>query len=479
MNPRPYRNPGFLISSAVVALLLVLQLSEFTPGKAGADSMDTALKEMQTFVEAYRLVQADYADTGKIDPNALIQGAIRGMLETLGDPHSRYLPVQDAKDLMIETAGEFGGIGIHIGMENERLSVIAPGEGTPAWRGGVEAGDAIMTIDGRATDTMSLDVAVTLLRGPVGTGVTIEVKRAGLEELIKIPLVRDVIQIHSVRFTQYEDLGYIRISQFSERTADELDEAISALTKQNVRGLILDLRDNPGGVLTGATAVSNRFIDSGVIVSVVSRDPRQTTSYSASPMAAATKLPVAVLVNGGSASASEIVSGAIQDHHRGVVIGTKTYGKGSVQTVENLPDNSKIALTTARYFTPSGRSIHGVGLHPDTGMEIEIPILSDTELKALKRLNDTDIVRDYARKKADYTQADIDRLAILVKAADIDIPRDLLERRYVAELARRNDNRMYLLPHLDRQLKKAIDVLHGASSLDEKEAARPAVTARH
>ncbi|MEK8023797.1 MAG: PDZ domain-containing protein, partial [Candidatus Hydrogenedentota bacterium] len=202
MNPRPYRNPGFLISSAVVALLLVLQLSEFTPGKAGADSMDTALKEMQTFVEAYRLVQADYADTGKIDPNLLIQGAIRGMLETLGDPHSRYLPVQDAKDLMIETAGEFGGIGIHIGMENERLSVIAPVEGTPAWRGGVEAGDAIMTIDGRATDTMSLDVAVTLLRGPVGTGVTIEVKRAGLEELIKIPLVRDVIQIHSVRFTQ-------------------------------------------------------------------------------------------------------------------------------------------------------------------------------------------------------------------------------------------------------------------------------------
>lgn len=478
MNTRPYRQPGFLLASAVVAVLLVLQLSDLAPGRAGADSMDAALREMQTFVEAYRLVQSDFADTSKLNPNSLIQGAIRGMLESLGDPHTRYLPVQDAKELMMETEGQFGGIGIHIGLENNRLAVIAPVEGTPAWKAGVEAGDVIVAIDGRPTDTMSLDIAVTLLRGQIGTKVTIDLLRAGFPDTITVPLVRDVIQIHTVRAAAYEDLGYVRISQFSERTAEELDDALDSLAHQKVRGLILDLRDNPGGVLTGAVAVGSRFIDSGTIVSVVARDPKQSQSFPAAPVPTTTHLPVVVLVNGGSASASEIVSGAIQDYHRGVVIGTKTYGKGSVQTVENLPDGSKIALTTARYFTPSGRSIHGVGLQPDSGMLVDLPPFSDSDLKALKQLNDTDIVREYSRKKTDYSQEDIDKLAVMVKEAGIEISRELLERRYIAELARHNDSRTYLIPNLDPQLKKAIDVLRAALSLQAGEAPRTRTSLR-
>ncbi len=471
MNRLPYRNPGFILAAAVVALLLVFQLSDRSTLRAG-DTIDAALKEMQIFVEAYRIVQSDYADTTRLSPGALISGAIKGMLETLGDPHTRYLPVVEARELVTQTDGEFGGIGIHIGVEKDRLTVIAPVEGTPAWRGGVEAGDVIARIDGVATDTMTLDAAVGMLRGQPGTSVVISVERVGFESPIEIKLVREIIRVQSVRHTTFENLGYIRITQFTERTSEELDAALAALEEARVKGLVLDLRDDPGGVLTGAIAVSNRFIDSGVIVSTIARDPRQSSSYYASSAGRITRLPLAVLVNGSSASASEIVAGCVQDHRRGVVIGTRTYGKGSVQTVENLPDGSKIALTTARYFTPSGRSIHGVGLLPDSGMIVEMPQPTDTDLKGLVALRDTDILRDFARGRQDYTREEFDRLAAQVAAAGIVMSREILERRLVAELERRNDSRIYLRPDLDPQFKKAIDVLRAAQRLEATTARR-------
>lgn len=467
----PYKNPGFIVSSSIVALLLVFQITDKAPLSAQVGTLDESLKEMQIFVEAYRVIQSEYADTTKVSPKSLIEAAINGMLETL-DPHSRFLPEQEAKQLMIETEGEFGGIGIHIGKEDGKLTVIAPVEGTPAWKGGIEGGDIIISIDGVSTETMTLDFAVTRLRGPVGKPVTLGIKRENFPDTLTIKLIRDIIQVHSVRHTMHDNIGYIRMSQFTERTSEELDKAITALSRDRARGLILDLRDNPGGVLTGAIAVTNRFIDTGAIVSIVARDPSQTMTYYASGVSVSSDLPLVVLVNGNSASASEIVAGAVQDHRRGVVIGTKTYGKGSVQTVEPLPENTKLALTTARYATPSGRLIHGIGIEPDTGMNIEIPKLSDTEIKAIQALRDSEIVRDFANKKTAYTSEDIDRLAKIVKDAGIEISRATLERYFAAELARRNESKIYLLPHLDPQLKKAIDILKAALRLDPSLATR-------
>ncbi|HBW46382.1 TPA: peptidase S41 [bacterium] len=472
MKKYPYKNFGFIFSTVIISFLLVFQFSDHTYYSAETENLDKVLKELHIFTEAYRIVQSEYADTTKIDPNTLIAGAIEGMLKSLGDPHTHYMPPKDARELLTQTDGEFGGIGIHIGIENERLTVIAPVEGTPAWRGGVEAGDIIAKINGVATDTMSLDDAVSILRGQPGSAVAISVERYGYSEPIEIKLIREIIKVQTVRYSTIENLGYIRIAQFSERTAEELDEALEAISNAHVKGLILDLRNDPGGVLSGAIAVSNRFIDSGTIVSTMARDTRQSAVYKANPLIKINRLPLVVLVNSYSASASEIVAGCIQDHKRGIIVGTKTYGKGSVQTVENLPDGSKIALTTARYFTPSGRSIHGIGLQPDSGMFVDIPIFSDTDLKGLKELNETDVLRDFVRGKTSYTQDDLDKLASLVKSAGIALSKETLEKRLVAELERRNDNIIYLIPHLDPQLTKAIDLLKAALRLDAHESTR-------
>jgi carboxyl-terminal processing protease len=464
----PYRDPGFLVASFLVAALLILQIADRSRLSAGPERLDASLKEIEVFAEAYRVILDDYADTTKIIPAELIANAIRGMLSNL-DPHSQYRSPEETRELMSATEGEFGGIGIHIGSEKGRLTVIAPVEGTPAWKGGVEAGDVIVTIDGRASDTMSLDIAVSILRGRPGTAVTIEVERFGFARPISIRLIREMIRVPSVRQTTIRNLGYIRLSTFTERTAEELDEALTALDRARARGLILDLRDNPGGVLTGAIAVANRFLDSGVIVSTVSRDPSQTVVHRASAGGLITRLPIVVLVNANSASASEIVAGAIQDHRRGVIIGDTSYGKGSVQTVEKLPDGAAITLTTARYFTPSGRSIHGVGIAPNSGMEISMPTISDSDLAALRAMNespDTDLLREFARHHKSYDQADIDRLAEALATAGITLSRETIERRLLIELARRNDNRLYLEPRLDPPLRRAIELLGASQKLE-------------
>lgn len=473
MDKKPFKNAGYFLATFVILFLLTLQFSH-EPIVAQSNtpvSLDKALEQLEPFISAYHVIQTDFVDTDKIDPNQLIQGAIRGMLDTLDDPHSRYVPLPAADELKISVEGQFGGIGISIGMESGRLTVISPLEGTPAWRAGVEPGDIIVKIDGDTTSDMSLDDAVSLLRGRPGTKVNIEVARRGFDALISIDLTREIIEVRSVRGTTLGDIGYIRMSQFSDRTAVELDEVLRDFRSQDLSGMILDLRHNSGGVLTGAIAVSKRFIDSGVIVSIKSRDPSQTLTYVATPGSVATRLPIVVLINEGSASASEIVAGAIKDHDRGVLVGTKSYGKGSVQTVENLPDGSQIALTTAKYFTPSGVSIHGVGIEPD--IKVEMVTLSDTDKKELGELfqRDTDTIKNYFWGKDSYSEGDVEKLEILLKEKNIELSRDVLEWQILRELSRRHDDKMYVVPRLDPQLKKAIDLLKAEKMLSPHVAA--------
>ena len=298
----------------------------------------------------------------------LIYGAIKGMLETL-DPHSAFMPPNMYKEMQEETKGRFEGLGIEITIKDGILTVVSPIEDTPAFKAGILAGDQIIKIDGDSTKNFTLMDSVKRLRGPRGSKVTITIMREGFTKPKEFTLVRDVIPVRSVRHELLEkNYGYIRISQFQEKTDGEFEKAMKALeeeSKGTLRGLILDLRNNPGGLLDQAVKISDRFIDSGLIVSVEGRKEDQRIKFYAHPDGQLSRYPLVVLVNGGSASGAEIVAGAIQDHGRGILLGTHTFGKGSVQTIIPLKDWSGLRLTTARYYTPNGRSIQAKGIVPD------------------------------------------------------------------------------------------------------------------
>ena len=338
-------------------------------------------EQLRLFSQVLDLVQRSYVK--EVDPQELIYGAIQGMLQNL-DPHSSFLKPDDYKELQIETKGSFTGIGIEITIRDGILTVVAPIEGTPAWKAGLKPGDKIIKINGKPTKGMSLIEAVKLLRGPKGTKVTISILREGWNELKEITLVRDVIPIKSVRyFTIEPGYGYVRISNFQEKTPRELVSALSKLEKENtpLNGLILDLRNNPGGLLSAAVRVADEFIDEGLIVYTEGRLKQQNMRFEATPNRRKHPYPLVVLVNEGSASASEIVAGALQDHHRALIVGMPTFGKGSVQTIIPLPDGSAVRLTTAQYFTPSGRSIQAKGIEPD----VKVPFLDPECLKKAEK----------------------------------------------------------------------------------------------
>ena len=334
-----------------------------------ANRKEDPYEALKLFSQVLELVEENYVK--EVATKDLIYGAIEGMLANL-DPHSSFLKPEDFKELQIETKGSFTGIGIEITIKDGVLTVVAPIEGTPAWKAGLKSGDKIIKINGKPTKGMSLMEAVKLLRGPKGTKVTISIFREGFKELKDITIVRDVIPIKSVRFQTLEPgYGYVRISSFQEKTAKELREALQKLEKQNspLKGLVLDLRNNPGGLLEAAVEVADEFLDEGLIVSTKGRRKDQNFEFKAHPNRHKHAYPIVILVNAGTASASEIVAGALQDHHRAVILGTKTFGKGSVQTIIPLPDGSAVRLTTAQYYTPSGRSIQAEGIEPD----LEIP----------------------------------------------------------------------------------------------------------
>jgi len=357
---------NFKIVLIVFAVFLIGVLVGSGQSQKVSALSNSTYEDLKVFTDVLGLIQKDYVEETK--SKDLIYGAIKGMLETL-DPHSAFMPPNMYKEMQEETKGRFEGLGIEITIKDGILTVVSPIEGTPAYKAGVLAGDQIIKIDGESTKSFTLMDSVKRLRGPRGTKVTISIMREGFTKPRDFTLVREVIPVRSVRHELLEkNYGYIRLSQFQEKTDDEFEKAMKALeeeSKGTLKGLILDLRNNPGGLLDQAVKIADRFIESGLIVSVEGRKEDQKIKFYAHPDGNPAHYPLVVLVNGGSASGAEIVAGAIQDQSRGIIVGTQTFGKGSVQTIIPLKDGSGLRLTTARYYTPSGRSIQAKGIVPD------------------------------------------------------------------------------------------------------------------
>ncbi|EBA05918.1 S41 family peptidase [Sagittula stellata] len=331
----------------------------------------TVYEQLDLFGDIFERIRAQYVE--EVEPSELIEAAINGMLTSL-DPHSSYLPPDDAADMRVQTRGEFGGLGIEVTQEEGFVKVVSPIDGTPAMEAGVEAGDFITHVDGESVLGLTLDQAVDLMRGPVGSEIVITVVREGEEEPFDVSIIRDTIKLTAVRARTESDAVVLRVTTFNDQTYPNLAEGLAEQVEElggmdNVNGVVLDLRNNPGGLLTQAIRVSDAFLEKGEIVSTRGRDPADGDRYNATPGDLAEGKPLVVLINGGSASASEIVAGALQDHHRAIVVGTKSFGKGSVQTVMPLRGDGAMRLTTARYYTPSGRSIQALGVSPDIVVE--------------------------------------------------------------------------------------------------------------
>ena len=360
----------------VVLLLLCLGLGLFLSGQAVTNVSAIPREEyesLETFTNILAIVRKNYVD--EVNTKDLVTGAINGMLHFM-DPHSAYLTPELYKELQMDTQGKFGGLGIEITIKGGMLTVVSPIEDTPAYRAGIKSGDQIVKIEDEFTKDMTLMQAVKKMRGPKGSEITISIKREGVADLLNFTIVRDTIRIKSVRSrTLEEGYAYVRLAQFQERTDRDLQKALEKLSseEEGIKGLVLDLRNNPGGLLTQAVRVTDLFLDSGLIVYTEGRLESQKQKYISRKEGSWTEFPMVILVNGGSASASEIVAGALQDHKRAVVLGTKTFGKGSVQTILPLDDNSALRLTTARYFTPKGRSIQATGIVPDIIIE-NVPV---------------------------------------------------------------------------------------------------------
>jgi carboxyl-terminal processing protease len=349
------------------------------------------IEELRTFSDVFGRIKNDYVV--EVDDKELIENAIRGMLSGL-DPHSSYLDAEQFTELQVGTTGQFGGLGIEVGMEDGFVKVIAPIDDTPAQRAGVQAGDLVIRLDDTPVKGMSLDEAVKVMRGKPGSDIELTIVREGLDQPIKITITRDIIKVKSVKARMLEPgFGYLRISQFQSKTAENLVDAIEDLKKENdgpLEGLVLDMRNNPGGVLNGAVAVSDAFLEKGMIVYTEGRIADSSLRFNATPDDVINGAPLVVLVNQGSASASEIVAGALQDHKRAIIVGSKTFGKGSVQTILPLSSESALKLTTARYYTPSGRSIQAEGITPDIELD-RVKFTSDE--RKIEPLKEADLSR--------------------------------------------------------------------------------------
>lgn len=325
-------------------------------------------EHLKTFTEVLSYIESNYVE--EVEPEKVIHGAIRGLLRTL-DPHSSFMPPDVYREMQVETEGRFGGLGIEITMRDDVLTVVSPIESTPAFRAGIQPGDQIVKVNGESTKELSLIDAVKKLRGPEGSSVTIAIMRQGFSEPKDFTLSRAVIQIKSVRWTKLQDdIGYIKLRNFQKTSAEELEEALQDLGEQKIQSLVLDLRNNPGGLLEQAIAVSDLFLEGGnLIVYTKGRLASQSMKGYSKNDGLHVSYPLAIIINGGSASASEIVAGALQDLGRATVIGTQSFGKGSVQTIIPLSDGSGLRLTTAKYYTPKGSEIHGKGITPDIVVE--------------------------------------------------------------------------------------------------------------
>ncbi len=340
-----------------------------------ADKEQSVYEQLDLFGDIFERIRTSYVE--EVEDGELIESAINGMLTHL-DPHSSYLPPGDFDDMRVQTKGEFGGLGIEVTQENGFVKVVAPIEGTPADRAGVQPGDLITEVDGESVMGLTLNEAVDLMRGPVGSDITITLTREGTPDPFDVKITRETITISPVRSRLEDGVVVLRLTTFNEQTFPELEEQLEQQVEaagglEKVTGFVIDLRNNPGGLLNQAISVVDAFLELGEIVSTRGRDPRDSERYNATPGDLASGKPLAVVINGGSASASEIVAGALKDHHRAVIIGTQSFGKGSVQTIMPVQGEGAIRLTTARYYTPSGRSIQALGVSPDIIVEQRLP----------------------------------------------------------------------------------------------------------
>ena len=351
------------IGAGMIAGLLITAPASFAKEEPPALPLD----ELRTFADVFSQIRVGYVE--EVDDKTLLEYAIQGMLSGL-DPHSVYLTADDFEDLQSNTSGEFSGLGLEVGMENGFVKVISPIDDTPAGKAGIEPGDLILRLDAHPVKGMTLNEAIEMMRGPKGSSIDLTIAREGRAQPFTLTLERDIIKVVSVRKRWLEPgYGYLRIAQFQRRTGEDLGKALDTLMEEELKGIVLDLRNNPGGVLRASVDVVDHFLDGGTVVYTSGRLDNAETRYNATPNDATDGVPIVVLINGGSASASEIVAGALQDHRRAVVMGTPSFGKGSVQTILPLSEDRAIKLTTALYFTPNGRSIQAQGIVPDIEVE--------------------------------------------------------------------------------------------------------------
>ncbi|MBN2323699.1 MAG: S41 family peptidase [Spirochaetes bacterium] len=462
------KNRERIVWMVVVAVLLVVTTASGINNWLQAGNTEKTYANLRLFNEVFNLIRTEYYDEAKVQPEQLIPGAIDGMIGTLGDPHTSYFSKEHFDELKTDTRGEFGGLGIVIGLRDKWITVISPIDDTPAFRAGVLAGDRIVEIDGEPTEGFTTMDAVKLLRGEVGTQVTITVQRRSKTKPITFTITRGVIKLETVKSTVIdEEIGYIRISQFSEPTAEAMREHISALKKKGARSMIVDLRNNPGGLLGSAIEISDMFLDKGIIVSTKGRDPSQNQEFKAHGGAEVSDIPLIVMVNEGSASGSEIFAGAIKDNKRGLLVGGKTFGKGSVQTVRELPEGAGIRITTALYYTPSGVSIHEQGIMPDE--EVKAVEITPEELEAMEKLEDLEMVQTFVKDHGTYTESDLDAFIGELAKNEMEI-RPIIIRRLI-----KNEQEKLQIPDLidldyDLQLNHAVNMLKSSDAIGKSKA---------
>jgi carboxyl-terminal processing protease len=425
-----------LLAGCLAAPLSLALVACVTPAPSRADSSET-FQQLKLFGDVFERVRAEYVE--EVTDEELIESAINGMLTSL-DPHSGYLDAERHRDMQVQTKGEFGGLGIEVTMEDGLVKVVSPIDDTPAARAGIMAGDFITHIDGSPVMGMTLSEAVEQMRGPVNSKIELVLRRLGREDQLDVTLERAVIKISPVRArVEHGDIGYVRVTTFNEQTDEALEQAVKDLRAEigdEMRGLVLDLRNNPGGLLDEAVSVSDLFLDKGEIVSTRGRRGDSVQRFNARLGDLLDGMPMVVLINGGSASASEIVAGALHDHHRAILMGTQSFGKGSVQTIMPLPGHGAIRLTTARYYTPAGTSIQATGIEPD----IEVPTARVEVLD-----------EGLGRREADLrNRLDGDGQSTQPEAQD--------DGEASAEAGQPGDD-----PATDYQLSRAIDLLQGIS----------------
>ena len=396
-----------LLLGCFLGVAIATASSVFADKEAEQEALTLPFDELRTFTEIFGRIKQDYVEP--VSDKELLESAIRGMLSGL-DPHSSYLNTEEYKDLKVGTTGRFGGLGIQVTMEDGFVKVISPIDDTPAQRAGVQSGDLIIKLDDQPVKGMTLTGAVKIMRGEVGSEIILTIVREGKNAPFNVTLIRDIIKVKSVRSrTLEEGFGYLRISSFQSPTGDALKEEIKKLKSDNggqLKGLVLDLRNNPGGVLNGAVAVSDAFLNSGKIVYTEGRIKNAKMDFNATPGDLINGAPMVVLINAGSASASEIVAGALQDHKRAIIMGSKSFGKGSVQTILPTGNGGAVKITTARYFTPSGRSIQATGIEPD--IKLRRLKLEELEAATFTPIKEADLSHHLSNgngKKSDKTDA--------------------------------------------------------------------------